>query len=216
MQRTVRRDQLGRVDGLVSGIGYGALLLGNVAAPALVAAFGLRGGLVAGAVVVAAVAGGVGLTLGHRRLAAAAPDALAVLRRVPSLHGLDESAFEALAVACGPREDLPAGSVLLTAGDLAGEVLLLLEGRCDVFAEPPDGAGSGAGRRLVNQVEGPDLLGEIGVLQRRPRTATVVTTSSCAVRRIRAEDFGAVLVPGSEVLGVVDVTVSARLARWGG
>ena len=35
----------------------------------------------------------------------------------------------------------------------------------------------------------PDYFGEIGLLERRPRTATVTTASPCTILRINGDDF---------------------------
>jgi CRP-like cAMP-binding protein len=69
---------------------------------------------------------------------------------------------------------------------------------------------------VVTRVAAPDLLGEIGVLHRRPRTASVVSTSECVVRRIPAEAFQAVLARGAELPMALGSAVTARLGRWAG
>lgn len=218
LQRALPRHQLGRVDGLVSALGYAALIVGNVAAALLVALSGLRAALVVGAGLVVVTSAAVAVRHAGTRLgpSAASLPVLALLRGILSLRGLDEVRLEALAAAASPSVPVAAGEDLLVEGATADVVLLLESGTCDVLATVRDGVPLPE-PVLVNQVSGPDLLGEIGVLHRRPRTATVRATSACVVRRVPAADFEAAVLPGAGLDGsAVGAGIAARLSRWSG
>ena len=214
LQRMVSLRQVARVDSLFMSVSFGCGVLGNVLAPVLVGVAGLRATLVA-AFAIGLAGAVVGFVLGSR-VATSARDRelLDLLRAVPALDGLEEAGYEALAGAASAPQTLPAGTWLLAAGDRATEVVVLVSGAADVLATVRDGVPLPE-PAVVNQVAGPDLLGEIGVLQGRPRTASVVTTSEVVVRRIPAEAFAAVLT-GEAVPGALSGTMASRLARWPG
>ena len=77
---------------------------------------------------------------------------------------LDEGELDRLAPALGTLE-APAGTVIVRAGEDAGEVFLVTEGALSIFAP-------GAGRRLGTLSAGM-TFGELGYLERGPRTADV-------------------------------------------
>lgn len=214
LQRMLPLNQVARVDGLFVSLSFGCSVLGMLATPVLVEAVGLRPAMLL-TLLLGASGAVAGVVLGLR-VATTAPDrgTVELLRRVPALEGLEEAGFEVLARAAGPMERVPAGTRLLTAGDPATEVLVLVSGEAEVVADAPAGA-AGTAPAVVNQVAGPDLLGEIGVIRQRPRTASVVTTTPVDLRRIPAEAFAGVLV-GDDVPTGLTRTVSVRLARWAG
>ena len=134
-----------------------------------------------------------------------------MLADVESLRGLPLPAREALATAASAPEDVPAGTLfLLRQGERAEEVLVLVSGECDVLARLDGGTDE-----VINRVSGPDLLGEIGVLHERPRTASVAAASPCLVRRIPAEAFLAVVTPGVAP-ATLSASIEQRLVRWAG
>lgn len=100
-------------------------------------------------------------------------------------------------------EHVPAGHVLLRQGDEANDVLVLAEGSVDVTV---DGV-------WVNVVDAPGYGGEIGLLQRSARTATVSAASDCVVYRISGRDFLVALGGSSPV--PLQTEMAARLRRSG-
>ncbi|MEU2135040.1 Crp/Fnr family transcriptional regulator [Streptomyces sp. NPDC018352] len=78
----------------------------------------------------------------------------------------------------------PARSVLLRQGDPATHVILLDSGSTLVTLSGPDG------ERTLLAVRGPgELLGELAVLDEKPRSATVIAVESCRIRLIPSSDF---------------------------
>jgi len=82
------------------------------------------------------------------------------------------------------EEAVDAGMVLIREGAAADDFFVLTEGRVDVSA-----AGEGGVERALGELVPPDYFGEIGLLERRPRTATVTTASPCTILRINGNDF---------------------------
>ena len=76
--------------------------------------------------------------------------------------------------------DLPRGKDMATEGERGREFFVLLDGSADVFK---DG-------KLINQMKKGDFFGEIALVTKMPRTATVTATSDVRVLVINERDFG--------------------------
>jgi MFS family permease len=210
LQRAVPVSKLARTEGLMASLVVAGTLAGNVSGPVLVQRISLEKALLAAAAV--CMLGGVVVLAveARRRLPAVDPELAELLGEVEALRGLPLPAREALASAASTTEQVPAGTMLLHQGAPADEVLVLVSGECDVLAAPDGGP-----EALINRVTGPDLLGEIGVLHERPRTASVRALSSCTVRRIPGEAFVAAVAPGTAPAALA-TSVEQRLLRWAG
>lgn len=79
--------------------------------------------------------------------------------------------------------DLPAGRVLMREGERGSEFFVLLEGSADVHRN---------GRR-INQLGKGDFFGEIALVSRSVRTASVTTSAPSRVLVIREQAFRALL-----------------------
>lgn len=223
LQRILPLDQVARIDGLFISLCFAMMTLGNLLAPVMASVLGLRTALWT-TTAIGAVGAVAGLALGAGVLLRRPEgDVTRALRGVLALQGLGEPGYEALARAASAPQWVPAGTVLLTAGDAATEVLLLVEGGADVLATSRDGVPL-PDPVLVAHVTAPDVLGELGVIGRRSRTASVVTTSDAVVRRVPADAFVAAVAPPSGLPGLpgealptsLGITVHARLGRWAG
>ncbi|MGW8376917.1 Crp/Fnr family transcriptional regulator [Streptomyces sp. ODS28] len=83
-----------------------------------------------------------------------------------------------------PLRIRPARSMLLREGDPGTHVLLLAQGSAVVTLT------SGEGERMLLAVRGAgELLGELAVLDAKPRTASVFAAESCGLHIIPAADF---------------------------
>jgi hypothetical protein len=187
LQRSVSSDQLARVFGAFFAFILGAISLGTLITPVVVSAAGLNAALWAMAVgpALLAVAGYPALQAIDRRTA----DRAAELEpRVLLLEGLEIFAsasrpiLERLAASAGEVEFAP-GTVIVAEGDAADALYTLSEGQVDVTARGEDGGEVRAIRTMV----APTYFGEIGVLERIPRTATVTALTSCRGLRIDGE-----------------------------
>lgn len=79
--------------------------------------------------------------------------------------------------------DVKAGKVLTREGDRGQEFFVLLDGAADVMQNG----------RKVNTLGPGDFFGEIALVSRCPRTATVTTTAPCNLLVITAASFRALL-----------------------
>jgi serine/threonine protein kinase len=71
-----------------------------------------------------------------------------------------------------------AGDVIIREGEAGSEAFIIASGLCDVFRETPDGA------RFVRSMGPGDTFGELSVLTRMPRSATVVAQTDVVLRRV--------------------------------
>jgi MFS family permease len=208
MQRVVPPDRLARVDGILGSLSTGGSLAGNLLAAPLLTLVGLRPALliasaVPTAVALAALSRGGRLDARSNAAAEELSPTVDELSQVGLLAGLSHVQLERLAQGAA-RLSLPAGELLLREGEPADDLYVLVRGSCEALS-------SG---RVVNVVHAPDVLGEIGVLHRRPRTATVRADTDCELLRLSGRDFAdAVLARplASPLLESVDV----RMTRTG-
>jgi CRP-like cAMP-binding protein len=87
-------------------------------------------------------------------------------------------------LAAGATEvDLPAGTVVIHEGDPADALYVLAAGEVAVTS------GQGGSTRELATLAAPGFFGEIGLLQRIPRTATVTALSDVALLRVDGASF---------------------------
>ena len=211
MQRSVPGDVLGRVSGLVLSLTAVGTAAGTFLAPALVAWLGLPGALAAGGLVPVVLAAASLLVVGdldaasERGRRTLAPR-VAVLERLRLLDGAGRAALERLAAAV-EEERVPAGTVVLRQGDPADDLFVLVDGFLVVDHD------EGTGPRRVNEMAAPDYLGEIGLVERVPRTATVTAGTDALLWRIPGALFLDAVSGGPALSPALATGISTRLAR---
>ena len=111
------------------------------------------------------------------------PDFAALLRLNPLFAGLDGEAIARIAALC-TRRQLAAGEVLFVKGDEGDALYGIRRGQIRIAT------GTEAGKRLTLNVLGPgDLLGEIALLDGRPRTADAIAAEPTELFTVRRQDF---------------------------
>jgi CRP-like cAMP-binding protein len=98
--------------------------------------------------------------------------------------------------------DVRAGKELIREGDRAHEFFVLLEGTADVRRKG----------RKINALEPNDFFGEIALVSRSPRTATVTTTSDSQLLVITASAFRSLLDQSPRIQLRVLEALADRLA----
>lgn len=211
MQRTVKRDVVARVFGVFFALVLAAIALGALLMPILLGVIGLTGTLLVMGFAIP------GLTLlAYPRLHVIDSRAVHELKRIEPriavLQGLDifsaatRAALERLARAA-VEETVAAGTVIIREGDVADDFFVLLSGSVQISA-----VGEAGEERELGVLTPPDYFGEIGLLQQRPRTATVKAVTECTLYRINGAEFVEALTVGMlspSALG----RVQTRLAR---
>jgi predicted MFS family arabinose efflux permease len=212
LQRSVPEDLLARVFGVFFAFVLGAISLGTFVVPPLVSAFGLDATLVVMAVAPPAI-GLLCLPALNRmdRSTAAAVAALApriaILERLGIFVAAGRPALEQLARAA-TEVDVPAGTAIIREGDDADALYVLVAGRVDVTARGE----AGAEERALRTMEAGSWFGEIGLLERIPRTATVTAAQDCSLLRIEGDAFLEALTAAPPT-GTLIEDARTRLAR---
>ncbi len=187
LQRAVPGEQLARVFGIFFAFILGAISLGTVITPAVISALGLNGALLTMAFAPTALGLlGFRALVGIDRQAAARAAELAprvaVLERLDIFSSGSRTVLERLAAAAG-EVSFGAGTVIVGEGEPADALYVLTQGEVEVTAR---GEGRGPKRHL-RTMAAPSYFGEIGVLRRIPRTATVTARTECHCYRIDGE-----------------------------
>ena len=99
--------------------------------------------------------------------------------------------------------DLPAGKTLITEGDSGREFFILIDGTADVTQ----------GGKKIGKVMGPgDFFGEIALVSKAPRTATITTTSPVRALVVTDRAFRQLLEKSPEIAVGVLTALAERLA----
>jgi MFS family permease len=206
LQRTAHPHALGRVFGAVTSASNTGQLLGAIVAAPVALWLGTDVALI---VLAAAVAISGSLTLPSvRTLTASAQDRrllleplVEVLDQVELFDGASRPVLERVA-AVVIEETIDTDTIVIHEGAESNDLFLARTGTFDV---------SVAGHK-INEMGPGSWFGEIGLIDRSPRTATVVATSPSVVWRIPGDVFLAVLdESGSPPTALVE-GVAARLA----
>jgi len=202
VQRGVRNEDRVAMFGVMEGLFGLGLLAGSLVGPALVALLGARGSLAVAGAILPVLALVTWRPIASRvQQSPLLEERLALLRSNPlfaplPLTALDRLAESAVAVSFAP------GEALMREGESGDAYFVIEDGEVEVSA---------AGRSLGSCGPG-DGVGEIALLRRVPRTATVVARTSVQAYAVDAETFLAA-VSGQAAAAAAEAVASSRLAR---
>jgi CRP-like cAMP-binding protein len=125
-----------------------------------------------------------------------------LVKQVPLFSKLSRKGLEAVA-GTADEVDLPAGKTLTKEGERGREFFVLLEGSADVTQKGKPVRALGPG----------DFLGEIALVTKIPRTATVTTTAPTRALVLTDRDFAALLKRSPEIGHGVLEALGERLAH---
>jgi CRP/FNR family transcriptional regulator, cyclic AMP receptor protein len=124
-----------------------------------------------------------------------------LIKKVPLFSKLSKKGLEEVAH-IADELDLPQGKVMASEGDRGREFFVLLEGEADVTK----------GEKSINTMNAGDFFGEIALVTKMPRTASVTATTDVRVLVITERDFGSLLKHSSEVSRGVAEALAERMA----
>ena len=124
-----------------------------------------------------------------------------LLKKVPLFAKLDKKGLQDVAH-IADEIDLPAGKEMATEGDRGREFFVLLSGEAEVT--------KGGGR--INTMKEGDFFGEIALVTKMPRTATVTATTDVDVLVITERDFDALLKKSPEISRNIAEALAERVA----
>ncbi len=188
LQRYVSSDQLGRVFGVLWAIVIGSMALGAALISPLIHAVGLVGSLwVTGLAPLGLALGAYPLLRRVDEEGAASVDALAprlaVLQKSPAFALADRLVLERLAAA-SEEVDVARGTEVIREGEPADSLYVIVAGLLQASTARGDGEA-----RVLGKLSSGEVFGEIGLLERIPRTATVTALEPCTLLRIQGDAF---------------------------
>lgn len=114
-----------------------------------------------------------------------APEKADMLRRSPLFEMLSDPEIEVLAELSRPRR-FAAGEVIFSEGDAGDALFVLQSGEVEVVTRAPGGA-----EAALAVLAPPESFGEISLVDREVRSATVRARTECAALQLTAENFTA-------------------------
>ncbi|MDX6409166.1 MAG: family transcriptional regulator, cyclic receptor protein [Gaiellaceae bacterium] len=124
-----------------------------------------------------------------------------LIKKVPLFSKLSKKGLEEVAH-IADELDLPQGKVMAEEGDRGREFFVLLEGQADVTK----------GDRSINTMKQGDFFGEIALVTKMPRTASVTATTDVRVLVITERDFSSLLKHSEDVGRAVAEALAERVA----
>jgi CRP-like cAMP-binding protein len=124
-----------------------------------------------------------------------------LLARVPLFEDLSKKHLRQVR-SLATRVDVSPGRVLTREGGMGHEFIIVLEGEVEIRQDDEVVATCGAG----------DYVGEIALIEKRPRTATVVATSAAVLDVIGQREFSELLKEEPEIAERIRATAAQRLA----
>lgn len=201
-QRGASNQERGAVFSVFEGVAGLGLVTGSLLAPVLLLAFGASGALaVTGAIlpIVALVIYGV---VGREdRVSVVDEDVVRLVREVDVFAQLPLTAVERLAAGMTPLS-VPAGEALMREGEPGDTFVIIASGEVEV---------SVGGRPMVRLGRGAGV-GEIALLRRSPRTASVTAVTPITGYAVDSDTF-ACAVSGPATAAVTEQVAAANLRR---
>ena len=201
LQQVIPPRLMGRALGVRRGLLLLSMGLGSAVTPLLIHAWGARGTLIATGLLLIVLAAAFlpGLAAIDGRISAPGPD-LALLRQVSFFGPLPFATVEHLASELQPATYEP-GDVIIRKGEPGERFYIIAEGRACAAKDGEQLREMGAG----------ESFGEIALLRRIPRTATVTAMTRLEVRTLARGEFLAAVTGHPESGQSAEEVVSTRL-----
>lgn len=202
MQRGTSNEERAPVFSVFEGLVGLGTVAGSLLAPVVLAAFGIRGALAVTGAILPIVSLIIYARIGRAdRLSVIDEPTLLLLREVHAFAELPLTAFERLASGLEPLA-FAEGETVMREGEPGDRFVVIASGEVEVSAEgkPMQRLGRGAG------------LGEIALLRRSPRTATVTAVTAVTAFAIPGSCFVAA-VSGPAAAAVTERIAAANLRR---
>nr|AIJ02276.1 putative Crp/Fnr transcription factor [uncultured soil microorganism] len=103
----------------------------------------------------------------------------------------------------------PSDTVILREGEVSDSIFLISSGSVQVTLQ-----GTGRPLRSLAILHAGEIFGEMAVLERRPRSATVVAREQCLLLEVAGEEIRKLLAAHLEVQVKLYTLVRDRLRQW--
>jgi CRP/FNR family cyclic AMP-dependent transcriptional regulator len=128
-------------------------------------------------------------------------DKVKLIEEIPLFSRLSKKGLEEVA-RIADELDLPRGKEMAIQGDRGREFFVLLEGEAEVTK----------GDQRINTMKEGDFFGEIALVTKMPRTATVTATTDVRVLVINERDFASLIKNSPEIGQGVAEALAERIA----
>lgn len=128
-----------------------------------------------------------------------------VLREVPLFSDLDARSLEAISVLAREVE-VPAEQILMLEGEPGDAFYIIVEGTVRIER----------GGRAIRSMLAGGFLGEIALLDRRPRTATAICVTDCRLLALQQHEFDRLIDTFPAVHRRVRASIARRAGAGGG
>lgn len=187
LQRVIPQELLGRVWGILDALLMAAIIVGAAVVGPIVDALGgdaafIVLGLVAPVLAVLGARALVEVDRASAALLKQLAPAIAAFEGLSLLGGASRGVIEMLARDATLRS-VDAGEAVVTQGEPADNFYVVISGRLEVLIASSDGEAA------VAELGPGDYFGEIGILHRVPRTATVRSLEPCELYCINGQQF---------------------------
>jgi len=125
---------------------------------------------------------------------------IALLKEIDLFHSFshDELAIFAETI---EELDFPAETILFAEGAPGQDMFILLEGALQIFKD----------KRAITTIQPVDYVGEMAIIENKPRSATVITSTAVRVFRITSDQFNTYLAAQPRSLVTLMQTLSQRI-----
>ena len=127
---------------------------------------------------------------------------IALLKGIDLFHSFDIAELASLAATI-EEIDLPTGSVLCTEGASGEDMFILLEGTLQVFKD----------KRAITTLTPIDYIGEMAIIEEKPRSATVISSTPVRLLRITTAQFQHYLASQPQSLVSLMQSLSQRIRK---
>ena len=124
------------------------------------------------------------------------------LQKVPLFRGLSKKQLREIS-GLATRLNEPAGAVLTQEGKVGHEFIIVVDGEIEIRK----------GDRVVATRGAGDYVGEIALLDNRPRTATVIAKTPVVIEVIGQREFRSLLAGAPELSSDIMSTMAQRLSE---
>jgi CRP/FNR family transcriptional regulator, cyclic AMP receptor protein len=106
-----------------------------------------------------------------------------MLKTIPLFATLSDDEF-AIVKSLSVEKNYPKGAIIISEGDMGDSLYAISSGKVKVYIGDPDG------REIILKLLGPgDFFGELSVIDKRPRSASVITTEPSTFRILSERAF---------------------------
>jgi len=130
------------------------------------------------------------------------------LARHPVFSSLTQGEVAQLLKTASQERAYSQGSVVVREGESGDSLFLIGRGSAQVTLQGPDGQPS-----PLAVLKAGDFFGEVAVLERRPRSATVTATKRCRLLEIKGEECRSLLAAHPDMRSKVYAKMNERLGQ---